>query len=80
MAFDGLGDKLQDIFKRMKGQGKISEKDLKAVMREVKVALLEADVNYKVVKQFIDNINSRAVGEEVMESLNAGAAGGQDCT
>ena len=54
MAFDGLGDKLQDIFKRMKGQGKISEKDLKAVMREVKVALLEADVNYKVVKQFID--------------------------
>lgn len=72
MAFDGLGDKLQDIFKRMKGQGKISEKDLKAVMREVKVALLEADVNYKVVKQFIDNINSRAVGEEVMESLTPG--------
>ena len=72
MAFDGLGDKLQDIFKRMKGQGKISEKDLKAVMREVKVALLEADVNYKVVKQFIDKINSRAVGEEVMESLTPG--------
>ena len=72
MAFDGLGDKLQDIFKRMKGQGKISEKDLKAVMREVKVALLEADVNYKVVKQFIDNINSRAIGEEVMESLTPG--------
>lgn len=72
MAFDGLGDKLQDIFKRMKGQGKISEKDLKAVMREVKVALLEADVNYKVVKQFIDNITSRAVGEEVMESLTPG--------
>ncbi|MBO5140675.1 MAG: signal recognition particle protein [Peptococcaceae bacterium] len=72
MAFDGLGDKLQDIFKRMKGQGKISEKDLKAVMREVKVALLEADVNYKVVKQFVDNVNSRAVGEEVMESLTPG--------
>ncbi|MBR5318313.1 MAG: signal recognition particle protein [Peptococcaceae bacterium] len=72
MAFDGLGDKLQDIFKRMKGQGKISEKDLKAVMREVKVALLEADVNYKVVKQFIDKVNSRAVGEEVMESLTPG--------
>lgn len=69
MAFDGLGDKLQDIFKRMKGQGKITEKDLKAVLREVKVALLEADVNYKVVKQFIDNINTRAVGEAVMESL-----------
>ncbi len=72
MAFDGLGDKLQDIFKRMKGQGKISEKDLKAVMREVKVALLEADVNYKVVKQFIDKVNSRAIGEEVMESLTPG--------
>lgn len=72
MAFDGLGDKLQDIFKRMKGQGKITEKDLKAVMREVKVALLEADVNYKVVKQFIDKVNSRAVGEEVMESLTPG--------
>ena len=72
MAFDGLGDKLQDIFKRMKGQGKISEKDLKAVMREVKMALLEADVNYKVVKQFFDKVNSRAVGEEVMESLTPG--------
>ena len=72
MAFDGLGEKLQDIFKRMKGQGKISEKDLKAVMREVKMALLEADVNYKVVKQFIDKVNSRAVGEEVMESLTPG--------
>ena len=72
MAFDGIGDKLQDIFKRMKGQGKITEKDLKAVMREVKVALLEADVNYKVVKQFIDKVNSRAVGEEVMESLTPG--------
>jgi signal recognition particle subunit SRP54 len=56
----------------MKGQGKITEKDLKAVMREVKVALLEADVNYKVVKQFIDKVNSRAVGEEVMESLTPG--------
>ena len=72
MAFDGLGDKLQDIFKRMKGQGKITEKDLKAVMRELKVALLEADVNYKVVKQFIDKVNSRAIGEEVMESLTPG--------
>ena len=72
MAFDGLGDKLQDIFKRMKGQGKITEKDLKAVMREVKVALLEADVNCKVVKQFIDKVNSRAIGEEVMESLTPG--------
>lgn len=72
MAFDGLGDKLQDIFKRLKGQGKITEKDLKAVLREVKVALLEADVNYKVVKQFIDKINDRAMGADVMESLTPG--------
>lgn len=72
MAFEGLGDKLQGIVKRMKGQGKISEKDLKDMMREVKVALLEADVNYKVVKQFIDNVRERALGEEVMESLTPG--------
>jgi len=72
MAFDGLGDKLQGIVKRMKGQGKISENDLKEMMREVKVALLEADVNYKVVKQFIDNVKQRALGEEVMESLTPG--------
>ena len=72
MAFDGLGDKLQGIVKRIKGQGKISENDLKEMMREVKVALLEADVNYKVVKQFIDSVKQRALGEEVMESLTPG--------
>jgi len=72
VAFDSLGDKLQSITKKLKGQGKISEKDLKAVTREVKVALLEADVNYKVVKQFTDNINTRALGSEVMESLTPG--------
>ena len=69
MAFDGLGDKLQDIFKRMKGQGKISEKDLKAVMREVKVALLEADVNYRVVKEFLANIKVQAMGEKILKGL-----------
>ncbi len=72
MAFDSLGDKLQNITKKLKGQGKISEKDLKAVSREVKVALLEADVNYKVVKQFTEKITNRALGSEVMESLTPG--------
>ena len=72
MAFDSLGDKLQNITKKLRGQGKISEKDLKAVTREVKVALLEADVNYKVVKQFTEKINERALGSEVMESLTPG--------
>lgn len=72
MAFDSLGDKLQGITKKLRGQGKISEKDLKAVTREVKVALLEADVNYKVVKQFTDRINERALGSDVMESLTPG--------
>ncbi len=69
MAFDGLGDKLQDIFKRMKGQGKISEKDLKAVMREVKMALLEADVNFKVVKAFVARTKERCLTSDVMDSL-----------
>lgn len=72
MAFDSLGDKLQSITKKLRGQGKISEKDLKAVTREVKVALLEADVNYKVVKQFTEKINERSLGSEVMESLTPG--------
>lgn len=72
MAFENLGDKLQGIFKKLKGQGKISEKDLKAALREVRVALLEADVNYKVVKDFINSINERALGKEVIESLTPG--------
>ncbi|SMB93783.1 signal recognition particle subunit FFH/SRP54 (srp54) [Desulfonispora thiosulfatigenes DSM 11270] len=72
MAFEGLGEKLQGVFKKLKGKGKISETDLKAALREVRVALLEADVNYKVVKNFINNINDRAVGQEVLESLTPG--------
>ncbi|MFZ7104519.1 MAG: signal recognition particle protein [Peptococcaceae bacterium] len=72
MAFESLGDKLQGIFKKLKGQGKISEKDLKDALREVRVALLEADVNYKVVKDFIKNVNERALGQEVLESLTPG--------
>lgn len=72
MAFENLGEKLQSIFKKLKGQGKISENDLKAALREVRVALLEADVNYKVVKDLINSISERALGQEVLESLTPG--------
>ena len=72
MAFESLGEKLQGIFKKIKSKGKISEKDLKDALREVRMALLEADVNYKVVKEFINKINEKAVGKEVLESLTPG--------
>lgn len=72
MAFESLGEKLQGIFKKIKSKGKISEKDLKDALREVRMALLEADVNYKVVKDFINRINEQAVGKEVLESLTPG--------
>lgn len=69
MAFESLADKLQSTFKKLRGKGKVSEKDLKDAMREVKLALLEADVNFRVVKDFIKTVSERAVGAEVMESL-----------
>lgn len=69
MAFESLSDKLQNTFKKLRGMGKVSEKDLKDAMREVKLALLEADVNFKVVKNFVKQVSDRAVGAEVMESL-----------
>lgn len=70
--FDSLSDKLQNVMKKLKGQTRISEKELKEMLREVKLALLEADVNYKVVKDFIASIESKALGEEVMKSLTPG--------
>ena len=69
MAFESLADKLQSTFKKLRGKGKVTEKDLKEAMREVKLALLEADVNFKVVKSFINSVSERAAGAEVMESL-----------
>ena len=69
MAFESLAEKLQSTFKKLKGKGKVSEKDLKDAMREVKLALLEADVNFKVVKDFINSVSERAKGAEVLESL-----------
>ena len=69
MAFEGLSDKLSAAFKRLKNKGKLSEADVKEAMREVRLALLEADVNYKVAKEFTASVAARAVGEKVMESL-----------
>ena len=69
MAFDGLVDKLSAAFKRLKSKGKLSESDVKEAMREVRLALLEADVNYKVAKDFTNKVTERAIGSEVMESL-----------
>ncbi|MBO5955807.1 MAG: signal recognition particle receptor subunit alpha, partial [Clostridia bacterium] len=69
MAFESLSDKLQNAFKRLRGKGKVSPSDLKEAMREVKLALLEADVNFRVVKNFINSVTERASGAEVMESL-----------
>jgi signal recognition particle subunit SRP54 len=69
VAFEGLSDKLQEAFKKLKGKGKLTEKDIKEAMREVKLALLEADVNFKVVKKFISSVSEKCVGNEVLESL-----------
>ena len=72
MAFEGLADRLQSTIKKMTGKGKVSEQDVKVMAREVRLALLEADVNFKVVKEFVNKIRERAVGSEVMESLTPG--------
>ena len=69
MAFESLSDRLAGVFKRLRGKGKLTEADIKAAMREVRTALLEADVNYKVAKEFIAGVTERAMGQEVMESL-----------
>ncbi len=70
--FESLSDKLQGIVKKIKGEARISEKDLKLMLREIKLALLEADVNYKVVKEFVASIEEKALGEDVMKSLTPG--------
>ena len=69
MAFEGLAEKLNQAFKKLRSKGKLSENDVKEAMREVRLALLEADVNYKVAKDFVKNVTEKAVGEEVLSSL-----------
>ena len=72
MAFDSLSEKLQNVFKKLRSKGALTEKDVQEAMKEVKRALLEADVNFKVVKQFIQTVSERAVGQDVLNGLNPG--------
>ncbi len=72
MAFDSLTEKLQNVFKNLRSKGRLTEEDVKAALKEVKMALLEADVNFKVVKGFIRDVQERAVGQDVMNGLNPG--------
>lgn len=72
MAFDSLSEKLQNVFKSLRSKGMLTESDVKAALKEVKLALLEADVNFKVVKQFVKSVQERAVGQDVMNGLNPG--------
>ena len=72
MAFESLTDKLQNVFKNLRGKGRLTEEDVKLALKEVKMALLEADVNFKVVKQFVKSVEERAIGQDVMNGLNPG--------
>ncbi len=72
MAFDSLSEKLQNVFKNLRSKGRLTEEDVKAALKEVKMALLEADVNFKVVKQFTKSVEERAIGQDVMNGLNPG--------
>ena len=72
MAFDSLTEKLQNVFKNLRSKGRLTEEDVKAALKEVKMALLEADVNFKVVKNFVKTVQERAVGQDVLNSLTPG--------
>ena len=72
MAFESLTDKLQNVFKNLRGKGRLTEEDVKTALKEVKMALLEADVNFRVVKQFVKSVEARAIGADVMNGLNPG--------
>ncbi len=72
MAFESLTDKLQNVFKNLRGKGRLTEEDVRSALKEVKMALLEADVNFKVVKQFVKSVEERAIGQDVMNGLNPG--------
>ena len=72
MAFEGLSSRLQEITRKIRGKARITEGDLREMLREVKLALLEADVNYKIVKEFIESIREKALGQDVLKSLTPG--------
>ena len=70
MAFDSLSEKLQNVFKKLRSKGSLTEEDVKSALKEVKMALLEADVNFKVVKQFTKTVEEKAIGADVLNGLN----------
>ena len=72
MAFEGLSSRLQEITRKIRGKARITDSDLKEMLREVKLALLEADVNYKIVKDFIETVREKALGQDVLKSLTPG--------
>lgn len=72
MAFESLSDKLQKIMKKVKGQAKLTESNMDEMLREIRIALLEADVNYKVVKEFVGNVKEKALGQKVLTKLSPG--------
>ena len=72
MAFESLSEKLQNVFKNLRGKGRLTEADVKAALKEVKIALLEADVNFKVVKNFVKSVQERAIGQDVMNGFPDG--------
>ena len=72
MAFEGISSRLQEITRKIRGKARITESDLKEMLREVKLALLEADVNYKIVKDFIETVREKALGQDVLKSLTPG--------
>ena len=72
MAFESLTEKLQNVFKKLRSKGRLTEADVKASLKEVKMALLEADVSFKVVKQFVNAVQEQAIGQDVMNGLNPG--------
>lgn len=72
MAFEGLSSKLQEITRKLRGKARITETDLKEMLREVKLAMLEADVNYKIVKDFMASVQEKALGQDVLKSLTPG--------
>ena len=72
MALEGLSSRLQEITRKIRGKARITESDLKEMLREVKLALLEADVNYKIVKDFIETVREKALGQDVLKSLTPG--------
>ena len=78
MAFESLTEKLQNVFKKLRSKGRLTEEDVKIALKEVKMALLEADVNFKVVKQFTKSVQERAVGQDVMERTESWTDGDQD--